>query len=100
MGINWIYKNLNFTEDLIGDSYGFVYMITNLETGRKYIGKKLFYFSKTRQVKGKKKKFKVVSDWPTYYGSSEELQKDVVLYGKEKFKREIIHLCKSKGECS
>ena len=99
MGINWIYKNLNFTEDLIGDSYGFVYMITNLETGRKYIGKKLFYFSKTRQVKGKKKKFKVVSDWPTYYGSSEELQKDVVLYGKEKFKREIIHLCKSKGEC-
>jgi hypothetical protein len=100
MGINWIYKDLNFTEDLIGDSYGFVYMITNLETGRKYIGKKLFYFSKTRQVQGKKKKFKVVSDWPTYYGSSEELQKDVVLYGKEKFKREIIHLCKSKGECS
>jgi hypothetical protein len=100
MGINWIYNNLNFTEDLIGDSYGFVYMITNLETGKKYIGKKLFYFSKTRQVKGKKKKFKVVSDWPTYYGSSEELQKDVVLYGKEKFKREIMHLCKSKGECS
>ena len=100
MGINWIYKDLNFTEDLIGDSYGFVYIITNLETGRKYIGKKLFYFSKTRQVKGKKKKFKIVSDWPTYYGSSEELQKDVVLYGKEKFKREIIHLCKSKGECS
>jgi hypothetical protein len=100
MGINWIYKDLNFTEDLIGDSYGFVYMITNLETGRKYIGKKLFYFSKTRQVKGKRKKFKVASDWPTYYGSSEELQKDVVLYGKEKFKREIIHLCNSKGECS
>ena len=100
MGINWIYKDLNFTEDLIGDSYGFVYMITNLETGRKYIGKKLFYFSKTRQVKGKKKKFKVTSDWPTYYGSSEELQKDVILYGKEKFKREIMHLCNSKGECS
>ena len=100
MGINWIYKDLNFTEDLIGDSYGFVYMITNLETGRKYIGKKLFYFSKTRQVKGKRKKFKVASDWPTYYGSSEELQKDVVLYGKEKFKREIMHLCNSKGECS
>ena len=100
MGINWIYNNLNFTEDLIGDSYGFVYMITNLETGKKYIGKKLFYFSKTRQVKGKKKKFKVASDWLTYYGSSDELQKDVVLYGKEKFKREIMHLCKSKGVCS
>ena len=42
----------------------------------------------------------MASDWPTYYGSSEELQKDVVLYGKDKFKREILHLCKSKGECS
>jgi hypothetical protein len=100
MGINWLYKDSDFAEDLIGDSYGFVYMITNLETNRKYIGKKLFYFSKTKQVKGKRKKYKVASDWPTYYGSSEELQKDVELYGKDKFKREIMHLCKSKGECS
>jgi len=100
MGINWLYKDSDFAEDLIGDSYGFVYMITNLETNRKYIGKKLFYFSKTKQVKGKRKKYKVASDWSTYYGSSEELQKDVVLYGKDKFKREILHLCKSKGECS
>lgn len=100
MGINWKYKELEFTEDLIGDSYGFVYIITNLETGRKYIGKKLFYFSRTKQVKGKKKRIKVNSDWLTYYGSSDELQKDVVLYGIEKFQREILHLCKSKGECS
>jgi len=100
MGINWQYNDLDFTEDLIGDSYGFVYLITNLENNRKYIGKKLFWFSRTKQVKGKKKKIKVPSDWQTYYGSSDELQKDVILYGTDKFRREILHLCKSKGVCS
>jgi hypothetical protein len=54
---------------------------------------------KTKQVKGKKKKFKTFSDWPTYYGSSEVLQKDVKSLGQELFSRRIIHLCKSKGEC-
>jgi hypothetical protein len=100
MGIDWLYNNIEFDETLIGDSYGFVYLITNLITNRKYIGKKLFYFTKTKQVKGKKKRIKVPSDWPTYYGSNEELQKDVLQHGKENFKREILHLCKSKGECS
>ena len=75
-------------------------MITNLTNGRKYIGKKLFHFSKTKQIKGKKKRYKVPSDWQTYYGSNEELKKDVILLGVESFSREILHLCKSKGECS
>lgn len=95
----WIYKDTNFTEDMIGENYGFVYCITNLSNNRKYIGKKFFYSSKTKQVKGKKKKFKVFSDWLTYYGSNEELKKDVISLGHENIKREIIHLCKSKGEC-
>ena len=98
--VNWQYKDKDFTEEQIEDSYGFVYVITNLETNRKYIGKKLFWFSKTKQVKGKKKRIKVPSDWQTYYGSSDELQKDVILYGTDKFRREILHLCKSKGVCS
>jgi len=98
--VNWQYKDKDFTEEQIEDSYGFVYVITNLETNRKYIGKKLFWFSRTKQVKGKKKKIKVPSDWQTYYGSSDELQKDVILYGTDKFRREILHLCKSKGVCS
>ena len=63
------------------------------------IGKKFFYSSKTKQVKGKKKRFKVSSDWQTYYGSNEELKKDVIIHGQEAFVREILHLCKSKGEC-
>jgi len=99
MGLNWQYNDKDFTDDLIGDNYGFVYQITNLANNKKYIGKKFFYSTKTKQVKGKKKKLKVPSDWQTYYGSSDTLQKDVLQYGLENFKREIIHLCKSKGEC-
>jgi len=99
MGINWTYNNTDFTEDLIGNNYGFVYQITNLTNGRKYIGKKFFYSSKTRQVKGKKKRYKASSDWQTYYGSSAELAKDVLSLGHVKFNREILHLCQSKGEC-
>lgn len=99
MGLNWQYDGKDFTEDLIGNNYGFVYQITNLTNGRKYIGKKFFYSAKTKQVKGKKKKIKVFSDWQTYYGSSAELAKDVLSLGNQNFSREIIHLCQSKGEC-
>jgi hypothetical protein len=99
MGINWQYNGKDFTEDLIGNNYGFVYQITNLTNGKKYIGKKFFYSAKTKQVKGKKKKYKASSDWQTYYGSNAKLAEDVLQYGHDKFIREILHLCKTKGEC-
>ena len=99
MEINWIYKDSEFTEQDIGNDYGFVYVITHLTTGRKYIGKKFFYSVRTKVIKGKRKKTKTFSDWQTYYDSNSELQNDVQVHGKENFKREIIHLCKSKGEC-
>ena len=99
MGLNWQHDGKDFTEDLIGNNYGFVYQITNLTNGKKYIGKKFFYSAKTKQVKGKKKKIKVPSDWQTYYGSSDILKQDVLQLGHDKFNREILHLCQSKGEC-
>jgi len=99
MAINWIYKEKDFTIEDILDNYGFVYEITNLQSGKKYIGKKFFYSSKTKTVKGKRKKIKVQSDWMDYYGSNTELQGDVQKLGKDLFKREILYLCKTKGEC-
>ena len=94
--MTWLYND-NLFED-IADYVGFVYLITNLQNGKKYIGKKNFYFSKTRTVKGKKKRSKVESDWKKYFGSNKELLEDVEKLGQENFKREIIKLCKSKGE--
>jgi hypothetical protein len=93
----WLYENVVF-EQIPEGIVGFVYCITNLTNSRKYLGKKNFYFSKTKTVKGKKKRFKVESDWRDYYGSNKELNADVTLLGKENFKREILKLCKSKGE--
>jgi hypothetical protein len=92
----WLYNDERFED--IADNVGFVYIITNLLNCRKYIGKKNFYFSKTRSIKGKKKRFKVESDWRDYYGSNKELLADVEKLGKENFKREIVRLCNSKGE--
>ncbi len=77
--MSWFFLNTKdeFTEEHIGEAFGFVYMITHLKTGRKYIGKKFFTKSKTRQVKGKKKRSRVSSDWMTYWGSNKKLQEEV-----------------------
>lgn len=99
MALEWYYNNEAFTEEMIGDNYGFVYIITNITSNKKYIGKKFFYSTKTKQVNKKKKRIKVSSDWQSYYGSNAELQNDVKTLGEENFTREIIHLCKTKGTC-
>lgn len=77
--------------------YAFVYLITNLTNNRKYVGKKLFQNKKTRQIKGKKKKSLVESEWREYWGSNAELQDDIQRLGIEHFKREILYFCPSKG---
>ncbi|NDG79950.1 MAG: hypothetical protein EBX47_11125 [Synechococcaceae bacterium WB8_1B_057] len=86
-----------------------MYLIENTVTGKKYIGKKLGKFSKVtyKTVKlknGTKKKkrikSKIDSDWQTYYGSNEQLNKDVAQLGADKFHRQILYFCKSKAECS
>jgi hypothetical protein len=77
---------------------GFVYIIENNITARKYIGRKLFTKAKSIQRSGKKVKSRVVSDWDNYWGSSEELKKDVNELGKENFSRTILHLCNTKSD--
>jgi hypothetical protein len=93
----WQYKGKAIEQDDLDGHLAFVYCITNLKSKRAYIGKKLLQKTKTRQVKGKKKKTKVESDWKTYYGSNKELQDDVEKMGTKNFRREILHLCKTKG---
>ena len=92
---DWLYNGEVYLEP--GEYYGFVYIITNLLSGRQYIGKKFFWSIKRKQVNKARKRYKVESDWKDYWSSSEELKEDVLSLGTENFKREIIHLCKSKG---
>ncbi len=99
----WLYNEEEFTSDMIGDYVGFVYLLTDLKSNKKYVGKKIF-ISKRRlkPLKGKtRRRTKLVeSDWQKYYGSSEEVNALVEEQGPDTFKREILHLCKSKGEMS
>ena len=100
--MNWTYQGKEITE--IPDEYeGFVYLITNLTNNQKYIGKKLAKFKTTKPpLKGKKNKRRGYkeSDWKTYYGSSDRLNADVAELGEKHFTREILYLCKGRGEMS
>ena len=100
--MTWTYQGTEVKE-LPQDVVGFVYIITNTTNDRQYIGKKLAKFSRTKPpLKGKKNKrrTKVESDWKDYYGSSDELNEDIVQLGKDNFKREILFYCYSKSELS
>jgi len=84
----WTYKGSTFTTDDINDQFGFVYRITNLQTGKQYIGRK--YFWQKRKPRGGKRRVTTESDWKRYYGSSDELKADRKLLGNQLFKREIL----------
>ena len=100
--MSWTYQGKEITE--IPDGYeGFVYLITNLTNNQKYIGKKLAKFKTTKPpLKGKKNKRRGYkeSDWRTYWGSSDRLNADIAALGEDKFTREILYLCKGRGEMS
>ena len=104
----WTHKGQPVNQ-LPDDCVGFVYVITNITNGRMYIGKKLAKFKTTRykmhtQKNGKKVRKKirgaVDSGWQDYYGSSNELNKDIQSLGHDKFTREILYYCRSKAECN
>lgn len=99
----WLYHNKPISDDIWNDYVGFVYLITDLHNNKKYVGKKLFNSrKKLPPLKGKIRKRTVVkeSDWQDYFGSSEEVKQLVETFGRDRFKREILHLCQSKGEMS
>jgi hypothetical protein len=105
---NWYYEGDIVTE-LPDNKVGFVYLITNLQTGRRYIGKKLSKFSKTSYKmvtqkngikKRKKIRSKIDSDWQTYWSSSPEVKADVDKLGEEAFRRDILYFADSKGSLS
>ena len=104
----WLYENTQI-ETLPEDCVGFVYLITNKLSGRKYIGKKLAKFSKTSykvvklkngNKKRKRIRSKIDSDWQLYYGSNDQLNKDILELGSDNFTREILFYCTSKAACS
>ena len=104
----WTYKGTEVVA-LPEECVGFVYIIVNVLTGRKYIGKKLAKFSKTTykvvklkngNKKRKKIRSKIDSDWQLYYGSNDQLNKDIAELGSDNFTREILFYCTSKASCS
>jgi hypothetical protein len=99
----WLFEGKPFKLEGDCEWVGFVYLITNTHSGKRYIGKKRFFKSLSRKpLKGRvnKRRYKVVSDWENYYGSNNLLQEDVESKGKKHFKREILRLCTSLGEMS
>ena len=92
----WLYEGTTFTSDDIGDFFGYVYLITNIQSGRQYIGRK--YFWQFRTPKGKKRKVKSESDWKKYYGSCPELKEEIRQFGKQNFSRIILSLHNTKGK--
>ena len=98
--MTWQWNGRDLTEDDAEKYYGFVYCIHNLKENKRYIGKKFFTKAGYRQVKGKRKKTRKPSDWPTYWGSNDKLIADVKRLGEENFIREVLQLCVNSSDCA
>ena len=98
----WTFNNKEY--NITPEEYqGFVYQLTEIHTNKKYIGKKNFWKPKVLPINKTRKRrvrTRIESDWKDYYGSSNEVRQLVEQHGKERFKREILKLCKTKGEMS
>ena len=92
----WIFNGHPFLSEDINDAFGFVYRITNVRTGKQYIGRK--YFWQFRKPRNKNRRVKSESDWKRYYGSSDELNQERILLGNDQFRREILSVQPTKGK--
>jgi hypothetical protein len=111
---NWLLfkKQIESVDQFPEGTFGFVYKITHIDTNKAYIGKKSIYHNRKHKLtkkqldeqpvtRGRKSTHEILhveSDWKTYYGSSKELAADIKLFGKDKFRREIIYLAKGKKQ--
>lgn len=98
----WTFEGDPIT-DPPADMAGFVYEITNTVTGRRYLGKKVFWSAVVRPpLKGKTRRRRSLkeSDWQTYYGSNDVLNEDVRTLGHAAFSRVILRMCRTKSEMS
>lgn len=96
----WKYKDSTITEIdqiPIQNAIGFIYIITQLSTGKRYIGKKLLTKAATKVTKGVKKKIRKDSDWLTYWSSSPKIKEWIESNGYGDFTREILVFVSSKG---
>jgi len=92
----WLYNDKVFESEDIKDYFGFCYLLTDLENGKQYIGRKYFY--SIRKKKGIRKKVRSESDWKSYYSSSKKVKQMVLESGPNRFKREILSLYLKKGQ--
>ena len=103
----WQLNGIEFTEDMIGDNYGFIYSISVQDSKGKithYIGKKAFSHKKktklsTRARKGTRKRVAISkkdSGWQSYNGSCKPLL-DAIRVGKVRIiSKQVLKLCTDK----
>jgi hypothetical protein len=96
----WLYNNEILDSDHIENYVGMVYLLENSVTQKFYVGKKFFWTTKPKMIKGKKKKIRCESDWKKYYGSNKVLQEEIKEIGIDKIRRTVIKLCNTKTQCS
>jgi hypothetical protein len=96
----WLYNGEPLESEQIESYVGMVYLLENTMTGRFYVGKKFFWTTKPKMIKGKKKKIRCESDWKKYYGSNKELQSEIEQYGVDIIKRSVLKLCFTKTQCA
>lgn len=98
--MTWTYNDGPVTDEVVGNAYGFVYIIENLTDGRRYIGRKYLTKAAYKTVRGKRKRIRKASDWETYWGSNKTLLEDVKHHGEDNFTRTIVRFCSNRTECA
>ena len=110
--MSWTYngETIKDISEFPPNTYGFVYKVQHIPSGKSYIGKKVLYFTKKVKlgkkelealgtVIGRKPSYKLAvkeSDWKTYYGSQKHI-KELLKESKEKdWERHIIKCVPSK----